>query len=130
MTTLNLIEHNREAWDKIAQSGCPWSIPVSDEDVARAKKGDRNELNIRIEQGDMSDLSRFSDASFDIIFDPVSNPYVADIHAVWRECSRVLQQGGHLIAGSINPLNYLFEENDGDTVMQIRFCKIEYPVNG
>jgi hypothetical protein len=62
----------------------------------------------------MSDLSRFSNGSFDLIFNPVSNPYIADVHAVWRECSRVLRQRGRLIAGSINPLNYLFEENDGD----------------
>lgn len=74
----------------------------------------RHNLSVRIEQGDMTDLSRFGESSFDLIINPVSNPYVPDVEPVWRACARVLKSGGRLIAGSINPLNYLFEENTGE----------------
>lgn len=174
---MNLTEHNREAWNKIAQKNCLWSHPVSDEEIARARRGDweltiagprpvpgewfgeiqeksilclasgggqqapilaaaganvtlldlseqqlardrevctRNGLEIKIEQGSMSDLSRFSNGCFDLIFNPVSNPYIPNLNDVWRECYRVLTSDGRLLAGSINPLNYLFEENEGD----------------
>ena len=61
-------------------------------------------LNVRCEHGDMADLSRFADGSFDLIFHPCSNCFVADVHPVWRECFRVLKPGGVLLAGFLNPL--------------------------
>ncbi len=183
---IDLIEHNREAWDRAARTNCQWSTPVTDDVIVRARNGDweltvagprpvprdwfgaikdksvlclasgggqqvpilaaagahvtacdfsleqlerdrdvcgRNALSVRLEQGSMLDLARFDDSSFDLIFNSVSNPYVADIHRVWRECARVLKHGGRLIAGSINPLAYLFEENDGssDSGLAVRF---------
>ena len=36
---------------------------------------EREGLEVRFEQGDMADLSRFDDASFDLIFHPVSNVF-------------------------------------------------------
>ncbi len=41
----------------------------------------------------MRDLSRFPDASFDIVFHPVSNIFIDDVRPVWKECHRVLRKG-------------------------------------
>lgn len=70
---------------------------------------DRDNLEIRIELGDMADLSRFKDSSFDLIFHPVSNLYAQDIKPVWQECFRVLRPGGRLLAGFMNPSIFLFD---------------------
>ena len=59
--------------------------------------------------GDMRDLSMFADASFELIINPTSVCYCPDVLPIWRECFRVLNPGGHLIAGMINPNHYLFE---------------------
>ena len=40
----------------------------------------------------------FADASFDLIFHPVSNCYVEQLDPIWRECARVLKPGGVLAA--------------------------------
>lgn len=80
-----------------------------DRDVA-AREG----LAIRLELGDMRDLSRFPDGSFDIVFHPASNVFVPDIEPVWRECFRVLRPGGRLLAGFVQPALYLFDGDDLD----------------
>jgi ubiquinone/menaquinone biosynthesis C-methylase UbiE len=54
---------------------------------------EREGLSVRCEQGDMADLARFADASFDLVFHPASNVFVPDVLAVWRECKRVLRPG-------------------------------------
>ncbi len=72
---------------------------------------DREGLEIRYEQGDMADLSRFGDASFDLVFNPVSNVFVESVNAVWRECFRLLVPGGRLLTGFMNPDFYLFDHD-------------------
>lgn len=69
----------------------------------------RDNLKIRLEYGDMRDLSRFDDKSFDLIFNPISNCFVDNVEVVWNECYRVLNTGGALISGFINPLVYIFD---------------------
>ena len=64
----------------------------------------REGLDLKTIEGDMADLSCFSDASFQLIFHPCSNCFVADVRPVWRECFRVLRNGGILLAGFGNPL--------------------------
>ncbi|MEM7079497.1 MAG: class I SAM-dependent methyltransferase [Pseudomonadota bacterium] len=83
---------------------------AKDREVAR-----RHDLPLRCEQGSMTDLSRFANDSFDVIFLPVAICYVPDAHQVWQQCARVLRPGGRLLAGMINPLVNLFAENDGTT---------------
>ena len=70
---------------------------------------ERDGLEIETVQGDMRDLSAFADASFDLVFHPVSNCFVHEIRPVWRECARVLRSGGALLAGFANPLLYCFD---------------------
>lgn len=69
----------------------------------------RDGLCLHTEQGDMRDLSRFADGSFELIFHPVSNCFVDGIERVWRECFRVLKPGGRLLSGFANPLVYIFD---------------------
>ena len=75
---------------------------------------DRDNLAIRVEQGDMRDLSRFGDDSFDMIFHPVSNCFVDDVNKVWKECYRVLKKGGTLLSGFCNPVIYIFDLEEWD----------------
>lgn len=77
---------------------------AQDEAVA-AREG----LNLGTELGDMRDLARFPDGSFDLVFHPVSNCYVPDILPVWREAYRVLRAGGALLAGFANPVQYTLD---------------------
>ena len=70
---------------------------------------EREGLTISAMQGDMADLSAFSDASFDLVFHPISNLFAESVLPVWREAYRVLRPGGVLMAGFINPLVFIFD---------------------
>jgi SAM-dependent methyltransferase len=69
----------------------------------------RERLDLTTVEGDMRDLSDFADGTFDLVFHPVSNLFVPDVHPVWRECARVLRSGGRLLSGFMNPLQYIFD---------------------
>jgi len=75
-----------------------------DEEVA-AREG----LAIRTVLGDMRDLSAFPDASFDVVFNPVSNVFCPELAPVWRESFRVLRPGGILLVGFLNPDVFIFD---------------------
>lgn len=69
----------------------------------------REGLAVRTVLGDMRDLSVFPDASFDVVFNPVSNAFCPDLAPVWRESFRVLRPGGTLMAGFLNPDIFIFD---------------------
>jgi SAM-dependent methyltransferase len=60
-------------------------------------------------QGDMADLSIFKDETFDLVFNPCSTGFVADVVKVYKEASRVLKPGGIFMTGFTNPVYYLFD---------------------
>ncbi len=70
----------------------------------------REGYSIRIVKADMTQQFPFEDASFNLIFHPVSNCYIEEVFHVWTECHRVLRKGGLLIAGMDNGINYIFDE--------------------
>jgi SAM-dependent methyltransferase len=86
------------------------------------KVAERENLSIRRVEGDMTDLSVFPDASFDLIVHPSSNCFVADVRRVWREAFRVLRPGGALLSGFCNPVMFLFDPDlASEGVMQLKY---------
>lgn len=83
---------------------------------------ERNGLKMELVHGDMADLSCFADESFDLIFNPVSNVFAADLQPIWNECARVLKPGGRLLCGFMNPAFFLFDheiaEETGEIVVK------------
>jgi SAM-dependent methyltransferase len=69
----------------------------------------REGLAVRTVLGDMRDLGAFADASFDMIFNPVSNVFCPELEPVWRECFRVLRPAGALLTGFMNPDLFIFD---------------------
>ena len=170
---MDILKHNRDAWDALASRASRWTVPVGPEVIAAARRGEwsviltptkavprewfgdlvgrdvlalasgggqqapvlaaagarvtlldnspaqlgqdrmvaeREGLSLRLEQGDMRDLSRFADASFDVVFHPASNSFIPDVQPVWNECSRVLRPGGRLMSGFMQPAAFLFDD--------------------
>lgn len=75
---------------------------------------DREHLPLTTIEGDMARLDPLADASFDLVFHPVSNVFVPDVRPVWRESFRVLRPGGILLAGFLNPDMFIFDEEAAD----------------
>ncbi len=71
---------------------------------------------IEIVRADMTKPLPFPDASFDLIFHPVSNCYIEDVQHVWDECFRILRPGGLLMAGLDNGFNFLFGDEDDQEI--------------
>jgi SAM-dependent methyltransferase len=91
-----------------------------------AEVASREGLEIDLLEGDMRDLSALSDASFDLVFHPVSNCFVPDIRSVWREAARVLRPGGTLLAGFCNPIVFLTDPVlEADGILRIK-SKVPY----
>jgi SAM-dependent methyltransferase len=185
---MDIRAYNRDAWNHQVESGNPWTVPVTPEEISAARQGNwqvlltptrfvprnwfpaslegidllclacgggqqgpifaaagakvtvldnspmqlaqdslvarRENLNISTIQGDMADLSVFSDESFDLIFHPVSNIFVPEVIPIWQESYRVLRKGGSLLAGFNNPAMYIF---DFDRMDQGEFV-VRYPL--
>ncbi|MGC4004455.1 MAG: class I SAM-dependent methyltransferase [Pirellulales bacterium] len=49
-----------------------------------------NELDVRIVETSMEDLSMFATGEFDVVVQPVSTCYVPDIAVVYRQVARIL----------------------------------------
>jgi SAM-dependent methyltransferase len=103
------------------------TVTVFDNSAAQLERdrfvADRDALSLRTVQGDMRDLGVFSNASFDLIFNPVSNVFCPELRPVWRECARVLRPGGALLVGFMNPDLFIFDtplmDNTGE--LKVRF---------
>ncbi len=84
---------------------------------------DREGLTITTTLGDMADLSRFEDGSFDLVVHPCSNCFVESVRPVWREAARVLRRGGTLLAGFCQPILFcLDQELEEKGVMQMKYA--------
>lgn len=93
---------------------------------------DRDNLSLRLVQGDMTDLQELENESFDLIFNPCSTCFVSNLVPVWKECHRVLRIGGSLISGFCSPFTYVFdykERESGKLVVKysLPHRDIDYP---
>ncbi|MEQ1753514.1 MAG: class I SAM-dependent methyltransferase [Micropepsaceae bacterium] len=95
----------------------------SPEQLARDRMvAEREGLSIRLVEGDMRDLSCFADASFDLVFHPVSNGFVPNVRPVWLEAFRVLKPGGEMLAGFANPVLYMLDlAKERDGIVQLKY---------
>lgn len=180
---MDILQHNRLAWNKQSRQGSEWCTPVDQETISLAREGEwsvfltplkpvprswfgittnqwilclasgggqqapilaatgahvtsfdlseeqlekdrlvaeREKLSLEIVQGNMADLSMFSDETFDLIFHPVSNVFVPDVEVVWRQCCRVLKPGGCILAGFMNPTYYLFDHEEAEKTKDLQ----------
>ncbi|HEY9722835.1 MAG TPA: methyltransferase domain-containing protein [Oscillatoriaceae cyanobacterium] len=183
---MDIFAYNRTAWDRQVREGNPWTVPVSSEEVARARHGDwrivltptkpvpaewfppldgarvlclasgggqqgpllaaagarvtvldaspsqlaqdrmvaeRDGLDLTMLEGDMRDLSRFAEGTFDLIVHPCSNCFVPDILPVWREAHRVLRKSGVLLAGFVNPIAFMPDPDlEAQGIVQLKYA--------
>ncbi len=96
------------------------SFDLSDNQLAKDQQvAERDDLEVSCVQGSMNDLSAFAEASFDLIFHPVSNLFIPDVLPIWRECYRVLKTNGVLLAGFMNPSFFLFDHEAAASTGQL-----------
>ena len=82
---------------------------------------ERENYEINIIRGDMTERFPFENESFDIIFHPVSNCYVRETDPVFKECFRVLKKGGILLSGLDNGMNFIFDESESTVKYSLPF---------
>jgi len=70
--------------------------------------------DLNIQQGDMRDLSRFADASFDIVWQPYSINFVPDVRPVFAGAARVVQPGGWYVVMWHNPFTQAVDDAGWD----------------
>jgi SAM-dependent methyltransferase len=88
-------------------------LDLSDEQLARDREvAEREEIELQLIQGSMGNLRLLTDASFDLIFNPVSTVFIPEVRPLWRECFRILRPGGALLTGFMNPTFFLFDHDE------------------
>ncbi len=93
---------------------------------------ERENLTIELVEGDVADLSVFSDKQFNLIFNPPSTLFMPNLEPIWRECYRVLKPGGILMTGFMNPDEFIFDDevldNEGRFVVKYNLPYVEHEV--
>jgi Methylase involved in ubiquinone/menaquinone biosynthesis len=82
---------------------------------------EREGYAVRIIRGDMTKPLPFADGEFDLIFHPVSNCYVREVKPIWRECWRVLKDGGVLLSGTDHYVNYIVDDSETRIIHHLPF---------
>ena len=86
----------------------------------------RNNLSLKVIQGDMCELKGIDDSSFDYIIHPISNLYVSNLKPVWEECYRVLRKKDTLMASFYNPILFIFDKDK--KLEQQNLLRPKYPL--
>lgn len=89
---------------------------ASEQEVAQ-----REGYSIVVVRADMTQPLPFEDASFDMVFHPVSNCYVEEVKPIWKECYRVLKNEGSLLAGLDIGINYVVDDDEQFIVNTLPF---------
>ena len=88
---------------------------------------EREGYGIRIIRGDMTKPLPFEDEEFDIVFHPVSNCYVEEVRPIWKECLRVLKNGGLLLSGVDHYINYIVDGEEKQIINELPFNPLRNP---
>ena len=88
---------------------------------------EREGYEIRIIRGDMTKPLPFEDEEFDIVFHPVSNCYVEEVRPIWKECLRVLKNGGLLLSGVDHYINYIVDGEEKQIINELPFNPLRNP---
>lgn len=82
----------------------------------------RHNLSVDLLQADMANLGDMESNQFDLVINPCSVNFVSDVRAVWQHVARVMRVGGALVAGMIQPVNFLFDPERRDRgKLKVRF---------
>ena len=101
------------------------SFDFSEEQLKRDREVCEEEgLEIKTQRGDMENLSAFSKESFDIVINPVSTCFTANVRQVYKEVYRVLKIGGCFITHFMNPVFYALNQDH----VQIKEMKLVNPI--
>lgn len=113
-TVLGLASGGGQQMPIFSALGARCTVLDYSEEQCRSEKlvAQREGYHIEIVQADMTKPLPFPDDSFDLIFHPVSNCYVEEVEAIFRECYRVLKKGGIFLGGYDLGINYLFDEEE------------------
>ena len=87
---------------------------------------EREGYRINIIRADMSKPLPFADASFDIIFHPVSNCYIEKVEPVFLECFRILKKGSVLLCGLDTGINYIVDQKEEKIINALPFNPLVY----
>ena len=90
-------------------------LDLSETQLERDRQAARHySLDIQTVQGDMRDLSRFEDDSFDIVWNGHSLGFIPDAMDVFREVARVIRSGGRYRLTYHNPFSHGMAEESWD----------------
>ncbi len=87
----------------------------------------REGYDIELVRADMTRGLPFDDASFDVVFNPVSICYIREVEPLWREVARVLAPGGVLLTGFDTPVNFLVDAAEERIVWSWPFDPLANP---
>lgn len=88
---------------------------------------EREGYDITAMRADMTKRLPFEDASFDLVFNPVSLCYIREVRPLWREVTRVLRPGGVLLTGFDTIVNFLVDEAEERIVWAHPFDPVTQP---
>ncbi|MDO5732951.1 MAG: methyltransferase domain-containing protein [Eubacteriales bacterium] len=101
-------------------------IDISDVQLSREKEVQAREgYSIEILKGDITKPLPFNDASFDLVFNPVSLSYIRELDPVFKEVFRVLKPGGSYLLGTDNGINFIVDEDESSIIFGLPFDPIE-----
>jgi len=90
-------------------------LDLSDVQLERDRQGAAHHgLHVTTLQGDMRDLSVFSDDSFDVVWQVYSVNFIPSVEPVFREAARVLKPGGIYFVQFANPFVHSVDEEAWD----------------
>ncbi|GAB4138779.1 MAG: class I SAM-dependent methyltransferase [Planctomycetaceae bacterium] len=94
-------------WQSILYASAGARVTVVDLSASMLKRdrqeAERRHLSVKTIEASMDDLSDLYEESFDIVHQPVSTCYIADLRKVYREIARVLRNDGLYISQHKQP---------------------------